>query len=118
MFIDVIGNDTVTTGEKKLMVMCTSAIDSKNLICINFIDIPVVTTPAPSCDDFDLRLVNTSFVLVDSNPAITGNVEACLGGSYISICDVGWDDVEAQLFCYALGYSEPFFRKFVLQGHP
>ena len=86
--------------------------------CINFIDIPVVTTPAPSCDDFDLRLVNTSFVLVDSNPAITGNVEACLGGSYISVCDVGWDDVEAQLFCNALGYSEPFFRKFVLQGHP
>ena len=84
----------------------------------NLLDIPVVTTPAPSCNDFDLRLANMSFVLVDNSSAVTGNVETCFGGSYFSICDVGWDDVEAQLVCNVLGYAEPLFRKFVLQGHP
>ena len=43
-----------------------------------------------------------------------GNVETCINGTYSSICDVGWDDIEAQLICNALGYAEPFYRKLIL----
>ena len=81
-------------------------------------DIPVFTTPEPRCNDFDLRLENISVFFQNGSQAIAGNVETCLNGTYFSICDIGWDDVEAQLICNALGLVEPFFRKFVLQGHP
>ena len=40
-----------------------------------------------------------------------GNVEVCVDGSYFAICDIGWDDRDAQIVCNAIGFSEPFFRK-------
>ena len=43
-----------------------------------------------------------------------GNVETCINGTYSSICDVGWDDVDAQLICNVLGFSEPFYRKLTI----
>ena len=75
-------------------------------------DIPVFTTPEPRCNDFDLRLANISYFVQNGSQVVAGNVETCLSGSYFSICDIGWDDVEAQLICNALGYVEPYFRKF------
>ena len=74
-------------------------------------DIPVFTTPEPRCNDFDLTLENISFFLQDSYVVYAGNVETCINGTYFSICDIGWDDVEAQLICNALGLVEPYFRK-------
>ena len=72
---------------------------------------PPVTTPVPVCNDFDLRLANTSVSFQDSYLVYAGNVETCINGTYSSICDIGWDDVEAQLICNALGYVEPYFRR-------
>ena len=107
VFIDVVGNDTVTTGEKNSL--CVSMQHIQCIIVI--IDIPVVTTPEPRCNDFDLRLANISFSSQDgSQLLVSGTVETCNDGSYFSICDVGWDDIEAQLICNALGYVEPYFR--------
>ena len=80
-------------------------------------DIPVFTTPEPRCNDFDVRLANMSLFLQDGNLVAAGNIETCLNGSYFSICDTDWDDVEAQLICNSLGYFEPFFRKFMMLGH-
>ena len=80
-------------------------------------DIPVFTTPEPRCNDFDVRLANMSFFVQDGNGVAAGNVETCLNGSYFSICDTDWDDVDAQLICNALGYIEPYFRKFMMLGH-
>ena len=45
---------------------------------------------------------------------IEANVEICINGTYIAICDLGWDDAEAQLSCNALGFNEPFYR---MLGH-
>ena len=75
------------------------------------LDIPVVTTPEPRCNEFDLRLTNTSFSSEDVYVVVEGNVEICINGTYVAICDLGWDDVEAQLACNVAGYREPLFRK-------
>ena len=68
-------------------------------------------TPEPRCNDFDLRLTNTSFTTQDVFVVYEGNVEICFNGSYVAICDLGWDNVEAQLACNIVGYGEPLFRK-------
>ena len=81
-------------------------------------DIPVFTTPEPRCNDFDLRLANMTSFFQDGYLVIAGNLETCLSGSYFSICDTDWDDVEAQLNCNGLGYIEPYFRKFMMRDHP
>ena len=69
-------------------------------------------TPPPGCTEFDLRLTNTSFSSEDVYVVYEGNVEICINGTYVAICDLGWDDVEAQLTCSINGYGAPFFRKF------
>ena len=80
--------------------------------CIKYIDVPVITTPEPRCNDFDVRLANVSLSSQDGNQiVVVGTVEICNNGSYFSICDVGWNNVGAQLICNALGYTEPYFRK-------
>ena len=82
--------------------------------------IPLLCTgaiPPPTCQQFDLRLTNqTTYTTQGFYQVNEGNVETCINGSYHSICDIGFDDVEAQLICNALGYSAPFYRKLVLQG--
>ena len=33
----------------------------------------------------------------------------CMNGTYGAICDVGWDDLDAQVVCRNLGYDTPGF---------
>ena len=73
-------------------------------------DFPTFTPPS-GCTEFDLRLNNASFSS-DNVLVVEGNVEICINGTYVAICDVGWDDVEAQLACNIAGYNAPFYRKF------
>ena len=38
-----------------------------------------------------------------------------MGGSYLAVCDEGWDDLDARVACTALGYdSRSFSELFVL----
>ena len=32
--------------------------------------------------------------------------EVCTGDRYASVCDIGWDDADAAVVCYELGYSD------------
>ena len=80
-----------------------------------------ISVTEPSCLEFELRLTNITYFsqdqsrfrrLADTSVVVyQGNVEICINGTYVAICDLGWDDVEAQLACNSVGYSEPFFRK-------
>ena len=78
-----------------------------------FTDIPPVSTPEPRCNDFDLRLSNTSYTFEGSSFVYGGNAEVCVDGSYFAICDIGWDDRDAQFVCNSVGYGDPFFRKWI-----
>jgi hypothetical protein len=70
-------------------------------------------TPPPGCNEFELRLTNTSFTSQNVYAVLEGNVEICINGTYVAICDIGWDDVEAQLACDSTGYAgAPYYRKF------
>ena len=74
-------------------------------------DVPTLTPP-PGCTEFDLIITNTSFSSHDVYVVYEGNVEICINGTYVAVCDLGWDDVEAQLACSIDGYGAPFFCKF------
>ena len=71
----------------------------------------VTATIPPTCQELSLRLVNQRFYFTDGFYAVyEGNVEVCLSGTYIAICDVGWGDEDAQVACNDLGYEEPEYR--------
>lgn len=72
--------------------------------------------PKPSCTEFDLRAQNESSKNTQDiyNQTVEANVEICINGTFVAICDLGWGDKEAQLACNALGYSEPFYRMFFM----
>ena len=73
--------------------------------------IVVLATPRPACTEFDLRTTNETYQTTQGLYAIfEANAEVCINEIYVAICDLGWDDAEAQLFCDALGLKEPYFR--------
>lgn len=66
--------------------------------------------PFPAaCQDFNLRLSNQT--ASTEQGIYEGNVDVCLNGTYVAVCDLGWSDVEAQVACNILGYLEPFYRE-------
>ena len=67
-----------------------------------------------TCTEFDLRTKNTTSMLIKGFYHVyEANVEICINGTYVAICDLGWDDMEAQMICNALGYSKPEYRMLV-----
>ena len=71
------------------------------------------STTGPPCPEFDLRFTNSTYDYSGTFPVytvISGNLEICLNGTYVAICDVGWDDEDAQNACNNFGYNEPFYR--------
>ncbi len=54
--------------------------------------------PGFTCESGSLRLVEG---LVPGE----GRVEVCLGGSYSSVCDIGWTSEDAQVACRQLGFE-------------
>ena len=52
-----------------------------------------------SCGLGEVRLVNGS-------TEYEGRVEICIGGEWGTICDASWGDLESQVVCRQLGYSE------------
>ena len=68
------------------------------------------TTP-PLCNEGELRQLSANYSSIRSMYGTFQTVaefrfEVCTGDQYASICDVGWDDTDAAVICYVLGYSD------------
>ena len=65
------------------------------------------TIPAPNCSDGQLQLGSATygFMSIGSYYYGQGRVEVCINGTFGAICDVGWDEVDAQVTCHNLGFS-------------
>ena len=50
------------------------------------------------CTDGDVRIV-------DGSNEFRGRVETCINGQWGTICDDGWDNNDATVVCFQLGYS-------------
>ena len=79
----------------------------KNLLYLTGVNITTPTpTPAPSCYDGQLRLGNATYRYTsDGNFYYQGRVEVCINGTFGAICDVGWDQLDAQVACRQFGYN-------------
>ena len=54
-----------------------------------------------ACTNDGLTLRNVTFTYGNINQlnSYQGRVDICVNGTYIPICDLGWDNVDAQLVC-------------------
>ena len=76
---------------------------SQNLFYLTGTDATTPTpTPFPSCYDGQLRLGNASIEFNSSHYNYQGRVEVCINGTFGAICDVGWDELDAQVACRQL----------------
>ena len=81
------------------------------ILCTNFFQLHIATTLRPRCVEFDVRLTNSSFYSTQNSYIVyVGNVEVCINGNYVAICDIGWDDEDTQAACNFLGYQAPIYR--------
>ena len=57
------------------------------------------------CVDLDVCNVEGAIRLVNGTNAAEGTVEVYIGGSYGTVCDDRWDELDARVVCRQLGYT-------------
>ena len=50
-------------------------------------------------DVLTLRSATSTFDRINQVSTYQGRVDICVNGTYIPICDLGWDNVDAQVAC-------------------
>ena len=62
-----------------------------------------------ACVENEMRLQNRTTTYDGNLRIYTGRVEVCINGIYHSICNIGWDNHDAQVVCnqiYSSRYSK------------
>ncbi len=52
-----------------------------------------------ACIDGDIRLFNSNYTFDNGLQTVQGHVLVCFNGSYLPVCDLGWDNSDAQVVC-------------------
>ncbi len=60
-----------------------------------------------SCTNGDVRLTNGS-------SRMEGRVEICYNGSYNTVCDDFWDNLDAAVVCRQLGFNQSPGREYLM----
>ena len=92
-------------------ILCTgwSYLHYQNVLCYTEFFTP---TPGPGCYDGQLRFGDTSSGTTPTGAYYTqGRVEVCINGTFGAICDVGWDQLDAQVACREFGYNSTSFGR-------
>lgn len=68
----------------------------------------------PRCNNGDYRVRNETFIYENTDTiSYSGQLEVCVDGNYIALCDSGFTPATAELACRSGGFSPPFFREFM-----
>ena len=52
-----------------------------------------------ACREGVVRLRNSTYTYDNGLNTVSGRVDVCSNGTFLPICDVGWDDSDAQVVC-------------------
>ena len=71
----------------------------------------------PPCTDGSIRFRNESYIY-DSNSDVevfSAQVEVCVDGNYVAVCDSGFTMAAAELACryQSFNYQPPYYRKLI-----
>ena len=74
----------------------------------------IISTVVTPCTTGDYRVGNQTFIFDETDITVySGQVEVCVDGRYIALCDSGFTAQTAKLACRSAGHESPFFRKFI-----
>ena len=88
-------------------------------MCVEFSRVMLVWTVSYiiACTNGEVRLQNVTYSYPNDQTVVQGRVTLCINGSYQPICDVGWDDVDAQVLCNErYGGYRPYGKCFEMTG--
>ena len=60
---------------------------------------PTIVPPTCSDGEFQIAVTNLSLNSDGLSGVVTGRVEVCYNSAYGSVCDLGWDAVDARVLC-------------------
>ncbi|CAL8357729.1 unnamed protein product [Boreogadus saida] len=99
--------DEVQCGGKESSLLACGHAPWGRHDCSHSEDVGVTCEPAPKNNDMPAPPTGPLVRLVAGESRREGRVEVFLGGQWGSVCDDGWNDLNAAVVCRQLGYMGP-----------
>ena len=78
-------------------------------ICSGILNWSLLNSCYTACFDGEIRLFNSNYTYDNGLQTVQGHVLVCFNGSFLPVCDLGWDNSDAQVVCnqrYGSNYSK------------
>ena len=83
--------------------------ESKSSINSDFVVLFGLFLIITACYEGEVRLFNSNYTYDNGLQTVQGHVLLCFNGSFLPVCDLGWDNSDAQVVCnqrYGSNYSK------------